>query len=54
MKYTIEINENGVKLTADYGHGSTCETRPKNFAQAIELIETWYQEDKNLTQWGKN
>jgi hypothetical protein len=52
MKYTLEIKPQGVLLRAEYV-GSSCSTFCKNFAQAIELLETWYGEDKNVAQWGQ-
>jgi hypothetical protein len=52
--YSIQIMEDGrCKLSAQY-IGSRSETICKNFSQAIALLETWYSEDKNLAQWGKN
>jgi len=53
MKYTLDIKSNGVQVTADYGNGSTCTTFAPSFSVAIELIETWYGEDKNFSQWGQ-
>jgi hypothetical protein len=52
MIYKLEIIESGVKVTAEYSPGSRCETVAKSFSDAIGILETWYGEDKNVSQWG--
>jgi hypothetical protein len=53
LSYKIEVLSDGrCKLIAQY-IGSQSETVCKNFSDAIALLETWYQEDKNFSQWGK-